>query len=40
MSQGKIQQPAVEKRHTFSLSEDGTELKLTGKDGKLAVFRR
>jgi hypothetical protein len=40
MSDGKIQQTPVEKRHTFTLSEDGTELKMTGKDGKLAVFRR
>ena len=40
MSRGKIQQPAVEKRHTFSLSEDGMELRMTAKDGKVAVFRR
>ena len=40
MSQGKIQQTPVEKRHTFTLSADGTELRMTGKDGKLAVFRR
>ena len=40
MSGGKIQQPAVEKRHTFALSEDGTELRMTAKDGKVAIFRR
>jgi hypothetical protein len=40
MSAGKIQQTPVEKRHTFSLSEDGNELKLTAKDGKVAIFRR
>ena len=40
MSRGKIQQPAVEKRHTFSLSEDGMELRMIAKDGKVGVFRR
>ena len=40
MSRGQIQQPAVEKRHKFSLSEDGMELKMIAKDGKVAVFRR
>jgi hypothetical protein len=36
----KFQTPTVEKRHDFTLSSDGTELKMTGKDGKVAVFRR
>ena len=40
MSRGKIQKAPVEKRHTFSLSEDGMELKMTAKDGKVAIFRR
>ena len=40
MSRGQIQKTAVEKRHKFSLSEDGTELKMIAKDGKIAVFRR
>ena len=40
MSRGTIQQPAVEKRHKFSLSEDGMELRMIAKDGKVAVFRR
>ena len=40
MWRGKIQQPPVEKRHKFSLSEDGMELKMIAKDGKIAVFRR
>jgi hypothetical protein len=40
MWRGKIQQPPVVKRHKFSLSEDGMELKMIAKDGKVAVFRR
>ena len=40
MSRGQIQKTPVEKRHTFSLSEDGMELKMTAKDGKVAIFRR
>ena len=40
MWRGKIQQPPVEKRHKFSLSEDGMELKMIAKDRKIAVFRR
>ena len=31
---------APEKRHTFSLSPDGLELRLSGSPGKTAVFRR
>jgi hypothetical protein len=40
MSRGQISQPPVEKRHKFSLSEDGSELRMTGSDGKVGVFRR
>jgi hypothetical protein len=40
MWRGKIQQPPVVKRHKFSLSEDGTELKMIANDGKIAIFRR
>lgn len=36
----KFQTPTVEKKHDISLSPDGTELRMTGKDGKVAVFRR
>lgn len=36
----KFQTPAVEKKHTFSLSSDGTELRMTGADSKVGVFRR
>jgi hypothetical protein len=36
----KFQTPAVEKKHTFSLSSDGAELRMTGADSKVGVFRR
>jgi hypothetical protein len=40
MSGSKIQVPPVEKHHAFSLSGDGSELRLISDDGKVAVFRR
>ena len=40
MSAGKLQVPVVERRHTFALSQDGSEMRLTAKDGKVAVFRK
>jgi glucose/arabinose dehydrogenase len=40
MSDKKIQVPFVEKRHTFKLSPDGSELNLAGADGKIGIFRR
>jgi hypothetical protein len=40
MSAGKIQIPVVERKHQFRLSEDGSEMRLTAKDGKIAVFRK
>ncbi|HLG16695.1 MAG TPA: hypothetical protein VJH03_19665 [Blastocatellia bacterium] len=39
VSRGRIQIPPVEKAHTFSLSPDGEELRLTT-GAKLALFRR
>ncbi len=36
----KVQNPAVEKIHKFSLSPDGDELKLTSDKGSIGVFRR
>jgi hypothetical protein len=40
MSAGKVQTSPVDKHHQFSLSPDGTELKLTAPSGKVAVFRK
>jgi hypothetical protein len=39
-SKKRVQDPPVEKRHTFQLSPDGEELKMLGSDGKIGVFRR
>lgn len=39
-SKPKIQNPPLQKTHTFSLSADGEELKLTSTNGSTAVFRR
>jgi hypothetical protein len=40
MSKRKIQTRPVEKKHKFTLSSDGSELRLIGADGKVGVFRR
>lgn len=40
MSDRKIQSPPLERTHTFSLSSDGEELKLTSREGSVAIFRR
>ena len=39
-SNREIHNPPIERTHTFSLSPDGDELKLTSKDGSVAVYRR
>jgi flagellar basal body L-ring protein FlgH len=39
-SRKTILKPPVEKKHTFSLSADGDELRLTSDKGTTAVFRR
>lgn len=36
----KFQPRSVEKKHSFMLSSDGSELKMIGTDGKIGVFRR
>jgi hypothetical protein len=36
----KINNPPLERRHSFTLSRDGEELKMTSADGKVAVFRK
>ncbi|HEX8091942.1 MAG TPA: hypothetical protein VF762_24035 [Blastocatellia bacterium] len=36
----KVHNPPLERRHSFTLSRDGEELKLTSADGKVAVFRK
>ncbi|HWP42087.1 MAG TPA: hypothetical protein VNO14_02540, partial [Blastocatellia bacterium] len=36
----EFQLPAVEKKHSFTLSADGAELRMAGSDGKIGVFRR
>lgn len=36
----KVYNPPLERRHSFSLSRDGEELKMTSDDGKVAVFRK
>ncbi len=40
LSNKQIQQPAVQKRHKFSISPDGNEFKLTSDKNNTAVFRR
>lgn len=39
-SDRKIQTPPLERTHTFSLSPDGEELKLTSDKGSVAIYRR
>jgi hypothetical protein len=39
-AQRKLQNPPLAKTHTFSLSSDGDELKLTSDKGAVATFRR
>jgi hypothetical protein len=39
-AQRKVQTPAVEKTHKFSVSPDGDELKLTSDKGSIGIFRR
>lgn len=39
-SDRKIQSPPLDRTHTFSLSADGEELRLTSDKGAIAVFRR
>ena len=39
-SDRKIQTPPLERTHTFSLSPDGEELKMTSDKSSVAVFRR
>jgi hypothetical protein len=36
----KVNNPPLERRHNFSLSRDGEELRMTSADGKVAVFRK
>lgn len=36
----KVNNPPLERRHSFTLSRDGEELKMTSADGKVAVFRK
>jgi hypothetical protein len=36
----KVHNPPLERRHSFSLSRDGEELRMTSDDGKVAVFRK
>lgn len=38
--QRKIQNPPLSKTHTFSLSQDGDELRLTSEKGSVGIFRR
>jgi hypothetical protein len=40
ISEKDILQAPMERAYTFSISPDGDELKLTGVDGKVALFRR
>lgn len=35
-----IHDPPLERKHSFTLSRDGEELKMTSEDGKVAVFRK
>jgi hypothetical protein len=36
----KMNNPPLERRHSFTLSRDGEELKMTSDDGKVAVYRK
>lgn len=36
----KVHNPPLERRHSFTLSRDGEELRMTSDDGKVAVFRK
>jgi PBP1b-binding outer membrane lipoprotein LpoB len=36
----KVNNPPLERKHTFTLSRDGEELRMTSEDGKVAVFRK
>jgi hypothetical protein len=40
MSKGKIHNPPRETTHTFTLSSDGRELRLTSSKGNMAVFQK
>jgi hypothetical protein len=40
MGGGKIHNPPRESKHTFTLSADGSELRLTSSKGNIAVFQR
>jgi hypothetical protein len=40
MAKQKIYDPPRERKHSFTLSRDGAELKMTSEDGKIAVFRK
>lgn len=40
ISKKEIQSPAVVRKHTYSLSADGDQLRLTSEKGKTAVFQR
>ena len=36
----KVYDPPLERKHSFTLSRDGEELRMTSDDGKIAVFRK
>ena len=36
----KVYDPPLERKHNFTLSRDGEELRMTSDDGKIAVFRK
>jgi hypothetical protein len=36
----KVNNPPLERKHSFTLSRDGEELRMTSDDGKIAVFRK
>jgi predicted small secreted protein len=40
MAKQKIYNPPLERKHAFTLSRDGEELKMSSDDGKIAVFRK
>jgi hypothetical protein len=40
MARQKVYDPPRERRHSFTLSRDGDELRMSSGDGKTAIFRR
>ena len=40
IGKGKVYNPPLERKHAFTLSRDGEELKMSSDEGKVAIFRK